>query len=268
MLSAIGGTSASYVRSDMSGDSSVKHKGGIKNNYGETASGSNGVSVPVRTSPNANISLWGRRQGRPAGSGVQGWNDGRNRRRSCQFYNVTQAGGWRELRKANVVGRSGWWREQRWTHQFWCLVFWVWVSCWLQLCFSGVIKSSWSLFLMVWAEIPDPSGGGSGGFPVFLLVHRGDSRPAPGSRTLLWPRLLVGWPVSWCLFHSVDSVGTQIKPSWRTYMSEITSWRYASTLAWWGPWTWAKNQHHEKSLWSLFIINSIQCCMMLIHQHT
>lgn len=80
MLSAIGGTSASYVRSDMSGDSSVKHKGGIKNNYGETASGSNGVSVPVRTSPNAkHLPLRGR-QGRSGGSGVQGWDDGRNHR--------------------------------------------------------------------------------------------------------------------------------------------------------------------------------------------
>lgn len=73
MLSAIGGTSASYVRSDMSGDSSVKHKGGIKNNYGETASGSNGVSVPVRTSPNANISLRG---GGRADLGDQGCRDG------------------------------------------------------------------------------------------------------------------------------------------------------------------------------------------------
>lgn len=42
LLSLIGGTSTpSYVGRDMSGESSVKHKGGIKNNYRETTRGSN-----------------------------------------------------------------------------------------------------------------------------------------------------------------------------------------------------------------------------------
>lgn len=128
MLSAIGGTSASYVRSDMSGDSSVKHKGRIKNNYGETASGSNGVSVPVRTSPNANISLWG---GGRADLGDQGCRGGTmagtaGGRVSFKVLHRREDGGSSD---SNVLGRSGLWREQWWTHRFWDWVSWCLFHC-------------------------------------------------------------------------------------------------------------------------------------------
>ena len=59
---------SSYTRADMSGESSVKHKGGIKNNYREETGGSNvdsfhyldDASLPI-LSLNANVCLWGPR---------------------------------------------------------------------------------------------------------------------------------------------------------------------------------------------------------------
>lgn len=79
MLSPIGGMStSSYVRSDMSGEPSVKHKGGIKNNYREMERGSNAAPF-IKWNPclPPNISLWGGLR-----SSVQGCNDGRNHKRS------------------------------------------------------------------------------------------------------------------------------------------------------------------------------------------
>lgn len=229
--------SASYVRSDMSGDSSVKHKGGIKNNYRETARGSNGGSVPARTSPNANIFfLWGATRLiweliwlRPK---VQGCNDGRNHKRSCELYKKRKMRG---TPKPNILACSGLWREQCWICQFWCLVFSTGCNC----VFQAFISPSWSLFLTVWAacwrlfcSIPCVPPCAQSQIAALLLGY-GPSYD---------PRLLVYWPVSWYLFHTKkiflkNLYGLNIPP-------------HATTMV------RAKNQHDKKSLWSLFIISN------------